>query len=251
MTTAITPAADQPATGPEVEQAEQEATEAAQLLAALEERVREGDEQVTPQQLAQARELGRFAALRTEAARRKAERAAAKEAEARRARTTAEAVALLDQQAAPVAVAAAYATARTALVALLAAVTDHDDAIRKAAYMLRQAGAAPITRYVPVQRGEHTFSEPEYAPASRTAPTVEPQHHTAALSIETGRTRLPVGTGPTLATLLADTFQTHDVRMPAGEPAFTAAPLDSHIRRHGDAVRRFLDQAADQMEGAK
>jgi hypothetical protein len=56
--------------------AEQEATEAEALAAALEERVREGDDSVTPEQVASQRELGRFARLRVEAARRKAARAA-------------------------------------------------------------------------------------------------------------------------------------------------------------------------------
>jgi hypothetical protein len=57
--------------------AEQEAAEAEQLAAALEERVREGDDSVTSEQIASARELGRFARLRTEATRRKAEKAKA------------------------------------------------------------------------------------------------------------------------------------------------------------------------------
>ncbi|QRX90852.1 hypothetical protein [Streptomyces noursei] len=59
-----------------VEQAEQEAAEAEQLLAALEERDRDGDKQVTAQRFTDARELGRFAKLHAEAARRKAVRAA-------------------------------------------------------------------------------------------------------------------------------------------------------------------------------
>lgn len=64
-------------TAGDVAAAEQEAAEAEQLAAALEERVREGDDSVTPDQIASARELGRFARLRTEATRRKAERAKA------------------------------------------------------------------------------------------------------------------------------------------------------------------------------
>ncbi|URN12497.1 hypothetical protein LUW77_14960 [Streptomyces radiopugnans] len=60
----------------DVTAAEQEAAEAEQLLTALEERVRDGDDTVTADQLASTRELGRFARLRAEAARRKAERAA-------------------------------------------------------------------------------------------------------------------------------------------------------------------------------
>jgi hypothetical protein len=59
--------------------AEQEAAEAEQLLDALEERVRAGDDTVTPTQVEEARGLRRFAQLRREAAQRKAE--AAKKAE--------------------------------------------------------------------------------------------------------------------------------------------------------------------------
>jgi hypothetical protein len=62
--------------------AKQEATEAEQLLAALEERVREGDAKVKPAQLAEQRELSRFAALRVEAAHRKLSRAAEDETKA-------------------------------------------------------------------------------------------------------------------------------------------------------------------------
>lgn len=53
----------------------QEADEAAGLAAALEERVRNGDDTVTPEQIASARELGRFAQLRADATRRKADAA--------------------------------------------------------------------------------------------------------------------------------------------------------------------------------
>lgn len=58
-----------------VQRAEQEAAEADQLAAALEARVLDGDDDVTPDEIASARELGRFAQLRAEAARRKAVRA--------------------------------------------------------------------------------------------------------------------------------------------------------------------------------
>ncbi|MEU2251159.1 hypothetical protein [Streptomyces sp. NPDC019224] len=59
----------------DVATAVQEADEAAALAAALEERVRNGDDTVTPEQIANARELGTFAQLRAEATRRKAENA--------------------------------------------------------------------------------------------------------------------------------------------------------------------------------
>jgi hypothetical protein len=58
-----------------VHAAEQEAQEATALVEALEEKVRDGDDAVTPEELASARELGRFARLRAEAAQRKADRA--------------------------------------------------------------------------------------------------------------------------------------------------------------------------------
>ncbi|WP_322984639.1 hypothetical protein [Streptomyces sp. S584] len=53
----------------------QEADEAANLAQALEERVRNGDDTITPEQIANARELGQFAQLRADATRRKAEQA--------------------------------------------------------------------------------------------------------------------------------------------------------------------------------
>jgi hypothetical protein len=59
-------------TPPEVTAAEQEAAEAADLLAALEEKASNGQD-VTPRQLAEQRELYRFARLRANATRRKAD----------------------------------------------------------------------------------------------------------------------------------------------------------------------------------
>lgn len=64
-------------TDADVEQAEQEAAEAAQLVHALEERVRDGDDTVTHDEIEHARSLGRFAQLRADATRRKADRAKA------------------------------------------------------------------------------------------------------------------------------------------------------------------------------
>lgn len=62
--------------------AEDEATEAAALVATLEERVKDGDESVTPAELESARQLKGFAKLRQEAAARKAKKA--REAERQR-----------------------------------------------------------------------------------------------------------------------------------------------------------------------
>ncbi|MFK0296707.1 hypothetical protein ACIQU6_40405 [Streptomyces sp. NPDC090442] len=241
MTTTTT-TADRPEPAPEIKQAEQEVAEAEQLLAALEERVRDGDEQVTAQQLTDARELGTFAKLRAEAARRKAERAAAKAAETERARITADAVALAEQTADPAHVATAYQQARAALATLIDAVHTHDDALAEAAALLRHVGAPPLSRFVPVQRGEYTFSEPERVPASRTAPTVHQERHSAALSLKTGHTHNAIGTGPVLVTLLDEIATTHNVRMP-DRPGFTRAPLADHARRHRDTIRHFLNTA--------
>ena len=55
-----------------VEDAESEALEAEKLAVTLEERVRDGDESVSPDELAEAERLGKFARLRVEAAQRKA-----------------------------------------------------------------------------------------------------------------------------------------------------------------------------------
>ncbi|GAA3737985.1 hypothetical protein HDA32_005364 [Spinactinospora alkalitolerans] len=62
-----------------VADAEHEAAEAEHLVEALEERVRDGDDSVTPEQVEQQRGLSHFARLRVEAARRKAEKAREKE----------------------------------------------------------------------------------------------------------------------------------------------------------------------------
>lgn len=69
--------------GDEVGQAEQEVREAEELIKALEDRVRDGDPDVTPGELAEKRGLLDFARLRVDAARKKAAR---RRAEARRAR---------------------------------------------------------------------------------------------------------------------------------------------------------------------
>ncbi|MEU9002979.1 hypothetical protein [Streptomyces sp. NPDC048551] len=238
MTHTIT---EQPAD--EIAAAEQEAAEAEQLLDALEEAVRDGNAEVTPQQLTEQRELGRFARLRAEAARRKVERAAADAAEQERARTVARAVHLVENIADPAKVAAAYDNARTALAALLDAVNTHDDAVGEAAHLLRQAGAPAMNRPAP------TAGDWETAPASRTAPTVEQLNHTAVLSIETGSYCAAVGTGPTLAALLAEIAQIHDVRMPQGSAEFNGAPIGEHADRHGYAIRRLLGLATEQAGG--
>lgn len=75
--TSTAPADVENVTDAQVAQAEREATEAAALVDALEDRVRDGDDTVTPEEIEQARSLVRFAQLRAEATARKAERAKA------------------------------------------------------------------------------------------------------------------------------------------------------------------------------
>ncbi|MGW3656480.1 hypothetical protein ACWD6R_12630 [Streptomyces sp. NPDC005151] len=231
-----------------VEQAATEAAEADALLAALEERVRDGDDTVTPDQLASTRELGTFAKLRAEAARRKADRTAAAAAERERAATVAQAVALVAKQGDAAKVAAAYDTARAAVAELVAVTATHDDAIREASALLRKAGAGPQHRYVPVQHDGYITSESEVAPASPTAPTVAQEVGAASLSFGPGRTHGEVGTGPVLVTLLADAAGL--VQMPIGQPEFARASLAEHAGRNRDQVRVFLDRAAAK-DGAK
>lgn len=227
----------------EVTAAEQEAAEAVQLLDALEEAVRDGNPEVTPQQLTEQRELGRFARLRAEAARRKVERAAAEAAEQERARTVARAVHLVENIADPAKVAAAYDNARTALADLVCAVNAHDEAVAEAADLVRKAGASAMMR----PASNSTAGDWEHAPASRTAPTVE--HKAAVLSIETGSYCATVGTGPALATLLDEIAQGHNIDMPQGSPTFSQAPITEHADRHGHQVRRLLDLATKQAGG--
>ncbi|MFG2671162.1 hypothetical protein [Streptomyces sp. NPDC048445] len=220
-----------------VEQAAAEATEADALLAALEERVRDGDDTVTPDQLTSTRELGRFAKLRAEAARRKADRAAAAAAETERAGIVAQAAALVSEDGDPGKVAAAYAAARAAVEQLLTVTATHDDAVREAAALLRTVGAPAMHRYVPVQHDGYVTSESEPMPATSTAPTVA-QDGAAVLSFGPGRTYGAVGTGPMLVAL-ADGVAAA-VEMPPGEPAFDRVPIAEHAVRHRDQVARFL-----------
>ncbi|MES9804977.1 hypothetical protein [Streptomyces cinereoruber] len=112
----------------DVADAEQEAQEAAALVTALEERVRDGDDTVTPEQIASARELSNFARLRADATARKATEAKRtarlaaceelrSEIDDYQADNGDQAVKLLD-------------TAYAALVAYITHVQDHNDLIR-------------------------------------------------------------------------------------------------------------------------
>lgn len=234
MTTTTTAApAARPDAGAAVEQAEQEAAEAEQLLAALEERVRDGDEHVTAQQLADARELGRFAKLRAEAARRKADRAAAAAAEQERA-------ARLDQAAVMAApggpldadaLTAAYATARDAVRAFVTASEAYNAAIGDTARLLAAAGVPDSTG------GEHP------------APGAMARWGTRTLRLADGSAFNSTGTGLRLAVLLDDLdHEFSDIPTGDFQPPFTRTPLAEQAARGRDA-RPQLHALADELGG--
>ncbi|GHH38191.1 hypothetical protein [Streptomyces candidus] len=113
----------------------QETTEAGRTLAALEERVRSGDEAVTADQVEQARGLSRFARLRKDAADRKAEQARTAAATRARAEAIDRAEQLLDAHTLDD-IAAQYVAARKALESLVAACEARTAAVDEAARML-------------------------------------------------------------------------------------------------------------------
>ncbi|WP_052874790.1 hypothetical protein [Streptomyces sp. NBC_01439] len=231
MTAALT--TDRPETGAAIEQAEQEATEAEQLLAALEERVREGDEQVTADQLAGARELGRFAKLRAEAARRKADRAAADAAERQRADLLARAAAMtapggpLDADS----LAATYAAARDAIRTFVTASEGYNDAIGDAARLLAAAGIPDSTSH----------AAPGSAAVARWG--------TDAFRMADGRSFSPTGTALRLAVLLDD-LDGEFGGIPAGigHPPFVRTPLAEQAYR-GRGATPELDRLASELDG--
>ncbi|MEU2596970.1 hypothetical protein ABZ669_06830 [Streptomyces hirsutus] len=225
-------------TPPEVAQADAEAREADDLLAALEERVRDGDDKDTPQQISEQRELGRFARLRAEAARRKAERTAADAEDKRRRKLTADALALVEQQGDRAPVADGYERARAALVDMLTMADAHDQVVSEAARMLRQTECGPMHRYESVEHENGSVtSEPCRVSASRTAPTVDPTAD--ALAFGDG-SRIRVRAERLLAVLVADVAAAHPVTVEARHPAFLAAPLNEQAHRHRDTVSAFL-----------
>ncbi|AWK08247.1 hypothetical protein DDQ41_04055 [Streptomyces spongiicola] len=239
MTTATTTTTDRPGTAPAVAQAEQEANEAEQLLAALEERVRDGDEHVTAQQLADARELGRFAKLRAEAARRKADRAAAREAERQRADRLAQAAATAapggpldaDTLAADT-LAAAYATARDAVRAFVTASEAYNAAIGEAARLLAAADVPDSSG------GEHP------------APGTMARWGTRTLRLADGTALTATGTGLRLAVLLDD-LDRESGGIPTGDfqPPFARTPLTEQAARGRNASPN-LPALAEQRAGA-
>ncbi|MFE5827535.1 hypothetical protein ACFQ7B_38075 [Streptomyces erythrochromogenes] len=204
----------------EVTSAEQEAAEAEQLLDALEEAVRDGNPEVTPQQLAEQRELGRFARLRAEAARRKADRAAADEAERRRAALRNQAAAManpggpLDANA----LAATYLMARDSIRAFVTASETYNAAIAEAPRLL---AAADVPDSQP--RGKHP------------KPGTMGYWGTTTLQFADGSAISATGTGLRLAVLLDD-LDTEACEIPTGDfhPAFVQTPIreQAHRARH-------------------
>ncbi|MFD8610536.1 hypothetical protein [Streptomyces sp. NPDC059631] len=240
MTAATTRTTARPAAGAAIEQAEQEASEAEQLLAALEERVRDGDEDVTAQQLADARELGRFAKLRAEAARRKADRAAAQAAEQERRRRTERALALLAERT-PQTLAVKYAAARDALAEFIAASDAFDDTVTEAAALLRAAGA-PQCAGAP--------EDMEGPPASPTAPRWYAGFSGATVHLGKGDVRHADGAAARLALLLDDLDRMPGIRRTPGAPEFTRAPVSEQAHRARGTLRPQLDALAARQAGA-
>ncbi|MGA5371416.1 hypothetical protein ACPCSD_10095 [Streptomyces griseoincarnatus] len=104
-------------------------------LEQLEERVRSGDDTVTPEEIEQARVMGRFATLRQEAADRRAAKESAAAAARERATRIAEARRLLAGHGLDD-VAELYVAARDALSALVAACDGRTEAVDAAARLL-------------------------------------------------------------------------------------------------------------------
>jgi hypothetical protein len=112
--------------------------QAAAAVAELEERVRSGDDTVTPDALAAAANRSRWARLRREAADRKAERARREAEDRRRAETVQTVKARLDEH--PLdELTARWQTAREALRALVAGIEDRNQAIKAAGHDLLSA----------------------------------------------------------------------------------------------------------------
>ncbi|MFD7064397.1 hypothetical protein [Streptomyces sp. NPDC059906] len=235
------------ATPPDVAQAEADAATAEQAAEALAERVREGDEQVTADQLATAQQAGRFARLRAEAARRKADRAAAQAAEQHHTNLIKQALALVDEKGNRAPIAAAYEQALAAVAELVTLVADHDQAVSEAGRLLREAECGPITEYVRVQHTpDYATSEPRRLPGTRTAPRVDTNPHAVAFTYGEG-SRAPIGTGPMLAVLFAEAAGT-GVQMPQGAPHLTAAPISQLADQHGGQARALLTAATTTKE---
>jgi hypothetical protein len=241
-----TPADEVAAADAELLAAEQAAADAEQAAEALAEQVRDGDDDVTPEQLDTVQKAGMFARLRAEAAQRKARKAAERAEQARVTALTEQAVTLLDTQANPADIAKLYETARAANLALAAAVDRHDDAVTEALRLLAEAGAPAMQVEVSVPAADNTMTMAwRHAPASRTSPTVHYTMHGAptGLSVETGKGRAPIYSGSVLGTLFAQVAAEAKPRTTAGETEFVRRPIVEQAAQHGDQVRAFLAAA--------
>ncbi|MBG0818197.1 hypothetical protein [Planomonospora sp. ID82291] len=117
-----------------VRQAEADARQARELADAIAERVTAGDATVTPQELAEARSLAEFAALRVEAARRQAEAAHLADIDARGKALAAEVARLVDTDESEIAV--LFRKAVEAVEALVQAGEDRRRQVRTAADLI-------------------------------------------------------------------------------------------------------------------
>ncbi|MFC5748906.1 hypothetical protein [Actinomadura rugatobispora] len=162
-TTRRTPAAAPRDPADDVAQAEAEATEAAALVDALEERVRAGDDAVTAAELDDAHRLSRFARLRREAAERKATVArTAMVADARKTRAEEIKAAARSGALDVEPLAAAYATMRDAVTAFVSAANTYNQAWQQArdgieGYPFREEEGGPAMADLGV-RVDSTFS---------------------------------------------------------------------------------------------
>jgi hypothetical protein len=228
-------------TPPEVAAAEAEAAEADALVTALEERVIDGDTKVTPQQLAEQRELSRFAKLRHQAAVRKAEKAAAKAAEKARQEKHAQALELLNTGPASAdRLTAAYMAAQGAVEAFLALSDEFDAAVNKAARLLQAAGA-------PRTRGK--AEEMAGPPASPTTPRWDISFHgEGAVTFGPGDLRTAGGAAARLAVMLDDLNTRHKIRRaPSGGPEF----VNETVKVQANRARGTLHPALDKLAAAR
>lgn len=128
---------------PTVAEAEQEAREAQQLLDTLAEKVRNGDESITVDQLTTQKELAAFAALRVEAAKRRHQGAQAAD-RARTATAAADAARGLLEPASIAPVLDAVTNAAAAIAALIAAVDARNARLAEAGATLRDINAEMV-----------------------------------------------------------------------------------------------------------
>lgn len=176
--------------------AETEADEAAHLAAALEERVRDGDDTVTAAEVDEAHKLSRFARLRKEAAERKAARAKADMIATARREHAEEIKAAVTSGALDVApVVAAYAKMRAAADAFVKAAntynqafTDTSNAIRGYPYRMEDSGPTMQDLGVRFLEDRHGHSQVLVDGTRRLKIRTSEQLGRAVLEAETGVT---------------------------------------------------------------